>query len=193
MKSKEMLKLLCSKDKVTYTGNYSYLLPNGETYSGRGISTYLYEPRKTKTKAMKRGINVHELIEKGDRSHIASNAILDWYNSNLTEWKSEVFVGSTVYNRDLIGYIDTIGYNKAGELVIIDNKITQLPEKLHETKTRWFQQLVSYVQHIYNMTGVLADKAIILACNPDTGKLNVVELGVADYSQILMTLKTVLK
>lgn len=188
-----MLDQLYCKESIQYIGNQRFKCPDGTIYQGKGISRYLYGPKKIKpTEAMSEGIKVHKQIETKNNSSLASNNILQWYDQNLKEYKSEVFVASTIFGVPLIGYIDTIGYTKDDKLVIIDNKITRIPESQHKGKTKWYQQLVSYAIHLYNMTGILPDKTIILACNPDTGDLNTVELSVKDYSQVLMTLKKVL-
>ena len=186
-----MLDTLYTKEQVKYLGEGVYELPNGATIEGIGISRLLYKKR-TKTDKMQRGIDVHTLIENGDRSHPASKAILDWYQQNLFVYRNEIFVASEIDRISLIGYIDTIGYDKKGNLVIIDNKITELPISMVQSKTKWFQQLVSYVLHIYDMTGELATRAIILACSPD-GVLTPVELGIRDYSQIQMSIRSIIQ
>ena len=186
-----MLDTLYTKEQVKYLGEGVYELPNGATIEGIGISRLLYKKR-TKTAKMQRGTDVHKMIENCDRSHPASKAILDWYQQNLFVYRNEIFVASEIDRISLIGYIDTIGYDKKGNLVIIDNKITELPISMVQSKTKWFQQLVSYVLHIYDMTGELATRAIILACSPD-GVLTPVELGIRDYSQIQMSIRSIIQ
>lgn len=185
-----LLNSLYEKNQIKYTDK-KYQLPNGTLYEGKGISSYLYEKR-LKTDAMKLGINIHKLIEENDDSHIASATILEWYDLHLSEYKSEVFVASEIEHKSLIGYVDTLGLTYKGEYILIDNKITELPFSQQEGRSRWFVQAYSYVQHIYNMTGVLIPEIAILACHPKTGDLNIHIKTTSDYSQLSMVLKSYL-
>lgn len=189
-----MLDSLYTKDQVKYLKSIkTYVLPDESTCQGVGISRYLYTGKVNKnSKPVKTGINVHKLIENNDRSHVASNSILNWYDDNLTGYKQEAFCHGELYGESIVGYIDTIGYNRYNELVIIDNKITSKPIEICKNNIKWSQQLVSYVLLIHQMTGELASKCIVLACHPETGKLNSIEIGLSEYSQIQMSLKALL-
>ena len=186
-----MIKTLYTRSEIKYKGDCIYELPNGKTIEGVGISKFLYEKR-SKTAAMRQGINVHEQIENNLRDSQPAATVLDWMDENLKERKTEVFVYGEQQGKSLIGFVDCIGTTKEDELVLIDVKTTRKPLSMQEGSTKWFVQCMSYILSLYSMTGVLVPSLVILAINPDTCELTVHTKRIADYSQLSIVLKSYL-